>query len=178
MKRLNNPLWGAKEYDSHWTRYNSPGRMFEYEREILNTLTGVFREGEFNRIRIVDIGCGIGRLMVLLYHHGFTSIKGIDISPIAIERMNKTYPELDGEVGDATRIDFREYDLAIITEVIEHLEDDLCLKLPEQWIGSVPNGDTIAKSHMRSYEPEDIKKRFNADIFYIGKWIIFGKINK
>jgi len=172
MKELENLVWTREQYNIHWRGYNSPRRVFEYEQKILSLLP---RDKE---IKIVDIGCGIGRLMNQIWHKGYKNIEGIDISDVAITVLNKRYPYLKGKVADATKIDFSSYDLAIVTEVIEHLEDDLCLKLPKNWIASVPNGDTIAKSHVRSYLPEDIKSRFNAEVFFAGKWIIFGNLEK
>lgn len=167
---MENPVWGAKEYDQHWETYNSPGRQFEYEREILKFLP-LDKE-----IKIIDIGCGIGRLMHQIYIRGYENIEGVDISPSAIGRLRETYPDLKAHVGDARETDFSSYDLAIVTEVLEHLEDDLCIRLPKRWVASVPNGETIARSHVRSYLPQDIRGRFDASIFYVGKWIIFGRL--
>jgi len=85
--------------------------------------------------RVIDIGCGEGHLLRLLVkEHQFTSIVGVDVSHVALERAsNKLKLESAGDYvrervqlfqGSLTYRDerFAGYDAACIIEVIEHLD--------------------------------------------------------
>ena len=45
--------------------------------------------------RILDVGCGYGRILNELYQAGFKKICGIDFSQKMIEKAKRLYPELD-----------------------------------------------------------------------------------
>ena len=44
--------------------------------------------------RIVDYGCGYGRVTGLLREHGFTAVEGVDPSPGLLARARRTHPGL------------------------------------------------------------------------------------
>ena len=44
--------------------------------------------------RIIDYGCGYGRLTGLAQHQGFTNIEGVDTSASLIERARQNHPDL------------------------------------------------------------------------------------
>ncbi|OKJ13998.1 class I SAM-dependent methyltransferase [Kitasatospora sp. CB01950] len=44
--------------------------------------------------RILDYGCGYGRVMAELSEHGFRDVSGVDPSPALIERGRQLWPEL------------------------------------------------------------------------------------
>ncbi|MFI0961465.1 class I SAM-dependent methyltransferase [Streptomyces sp. NPDC021080] len=44
--------------------------------------------------RILDYGCGYGRVMAELSDHGFSDVSGVDLSPTLIERGRRLSPDL------------------------------------------------------------------------------------
>ncbi len=55
----------------------------------------VFKTAVTEDARILDVGCGYGRVMNQLYQEGFKKICGIDFSVKMIERGKNLYPHLD-----------------------------------------------------------------------------------
>lgn len=45
--------------------------------------------------RVLDYGCGYGRVMAELSEHGFRDVSGVDLSPALIERGRQLRPDLD-----------------------------------------------------------------------------------
>jgi len=81
---------------------------------------------------IIDLGCGDGRLLYALHIsgllHNAKRVVGVDISKERIERMKKILPFAEAVVADVT--DLKEiadsaFDIAISTQVIEHVSDDV-----------------------------------------------------
>src|SRR5439155_10422771 len=76
------------------------------------------------RARILDAGCGSGRNMVELAHHG--TVTGVELSrtSVALARERDA-----GEVVECSILEMPfgvgSFDLAVSLDVIEHLEDDL-----------------------------------------------------
>jgi SAM-dependent methyltransferase len=103
--------------------------------------------------RIADFGCGTGQLTELLTSLKCNVVLAVDFSE---EGIRKTKERFKGkaEVGDLRNPEtFRlvDYDIAIFSEVLEHLADDL-------WVlGNIPPGKRIvigiprfdAGSHLR-----------------------------
>lgn len=75
--------------------------------------------------RVLDVGCGPGDLHPYL---GDVDYVGIDISPSYIASAETRFggPKAEFRVGDATAIpdDLRDFDVAIATGVMHHLDDD------------------------------------------------------
>jgi SAM-dependent methyltransferase len=74
--------------------------------------------------RILDAGCGSGRNMVDLAHHG--TVTGVELSSasVALARERNAGEVLEGSVMDMP-FDEATFDLAVSLDVIEHLEDDI-----------------------------------------------------
>jgi SAM-dependent methyltransferase len=127
--------------------------MFESEVLIRRTkfmTRQMARHSEFNKLTVLDIGCGVGTIPYYLGSLGYT-VTGIDLDPISIAdcRKNNKFPNVDFRVGNAETLDLEpKYDVVIATEIIEHmLHPELALKtiernLKDEGIGivSVPNG--------------------------------------
>jgi len=74
--------------------------------------------------RILDAGCGSGRNMVELAHHG--AVTGVELSEtsVVLARQRNVGEVLEGSVMDMP-FDDAAFDLAVSLDVIEHLQDDV-----------------------------------------------------
>ena len=81
---------------------------------------------DLNRdVRILDVGCSGGPQMKSFIEMGYTNIYGLDISERAIDLCNKRGLN-NVFVMDAEKTDFKddEFDLLVVSDVLEHLEND------------------------------------------------------
>jgi 2-polyprenyl-3-methyl-5-hydroxy-6-metoxy-1,4-benzoquinol methylase len=92
------------------------------------------RKRVVNRLDIIDLGSGDGRLLFALHRKGLLreadEIVGVDLSPKRIERLVRELPFVKGLISDASRI--RElpgtrFDFAICSQLIEHIPNDRAL---------------------------------------------------
>jgi SAM-dependent methyltransferase len=82
--------------------------------------------------RVLDIGCGPGRLAALLLEQGVERYVGVDFSPVAVAMAGRNVPDprarfLVGDARDPAIYRDTEYDALICTEVLEHVEADLAI---------------------------------------------------
>lgn len=112
-----------------------------------------------HRTTILEIGCGTGQLAQLLFDRGIQQYLGFDFSEFAVGLARKRVPEADVQVADARTtplVDQTTYDVALCTEVLEHLDDDLALlrriRGGARVLATVPNFDSI--SHLRFFMTE------------------------
>jgi len=61
----------------------------------------------FNKIKVLDLGCGGGRTTKVLYDMGF-DVTAVDISQNLIKELKHMYPQIDAKVGDAKNLDFKD----------------------------------------------------------------------
>jgi ubiquinone/menaquinone biosynthesis C-methylase UbiE len=86
----------------------------------------------FNKpFSIVDLGCGDGRFIYSLYKRGLLNkakrVVGVDISKERIDRLKEICPFTEGLVADVTNLKElknNSFDIAISSQVIEHVSDD------------------------------------------------------
>ena len=70
-----------------------------------------------------DMGCAEGDgTAALSYLFPLSTVTGIDISPVAVERAKVRWPHLDFRVGDITKPDFERASIIFTSHTIEHLE--------------------------------------------------------
>jgi SAM-dependent methyltransferase len=100
--------------DRHW--------WYQGRRRVLER--AIARLGLPPRARILDAGCGSGRNMVELAHHGV--VTGVELSSTSVQlaRERGAGEVLEGSVMDMP-FDDASFDLCLSLDVIEHLEDDL-----------------------------------------------------
>jgi SAM-dependent methyltransferase len=75
---------------------------------------------------ILDVGCGEGYALSALREHAIACpMTGIDLSPDAIEHAKLRLPQAEFRVQNALELaeSGRTYDLVMMTEVLEHIED-------------------------------------------------------
>ncbi len=70
--------------------------------------------------RILEVGCGYGRILNELYNHDFRNLTGIDYSQGMIDRGLKSYPYLNLIKTDGENIPFHdnEFDAVILISVL------------------------------------------------------------
>lgn len=98
-------------------------------------------------VRIVDIGCGTGRLAEALKRAGYTNYVGFDFASKRVEEARKYLPTHDFRVLDMFSPEaealIKDADVLTITEVLEHIENDIGLlksiPIDKTIIFSVPN---------------------------------------
>jgi SAM-dependent methyltransferase len=74
------------------------------------------------KARILEAGCGSGRVVKYLHDLGFENVKGIEIVPETVSWTNANFPELDIVAGDILSMPFERhsFDAVISFGVVEH----------------------------------------------------------
>lgn len=92
---------------------------------------------------VLDIGTSTGTNLRMLRDLGMSNVRGLDFSPEAIRfcRMKGLGEVTLGEIG-AMPFPDASFDLAVVTDVIEHVDDDRGA-LAEVWRVLRPNGKAI-----------------------------------
>ncbi|MBD3231340.1 methyltransferase domain-containing protein [Candidatus Dependentiae bacterium] len=73
-------------------------------------------------LKILEAGCGLGRVVKYLYDLGFKNIYGIEINKAAVDFLNKSYPELNVINGNILNMTYQKesFDIVLSYGVIEH----------------------------------------------------------
>jgi len=96
-----------------------------------------------NNLRILDSGCGGGHIMNNFFKMGFENIWGFDIAESGINVARSNFPELGDRLAIHSVYDknlpnslaFKEYDLVLSIEVIEHLySPETYIKNIREWL--------------------------------------------
>lgn len=140
-----------KEYFKHYANSNN----YETWKKVTSWIT------EIPDCKIIEIGCGPGQLANMLFDNGIIDYHGIDFSKVAINIAKTKNPNFahcfDVEDAFKSEIFHLDYNVVIILEVLEHIEDDIILlkriKGPTRVIFSVPNFDSQA--HVRWFTDKD-----------------------
>jgi len=118
--------------------------------------------------RIIDYGCGVGQFAQLCVYLGKNYVYGCDFSQVAIEAARERNPSLAfalrvKDLREKSSFSFVYYDVAVLLEVLEHVDFDLDIIsniLPgKRVIFSVPN--YLCGSHVRCFsEPTEVHSRY------------------
>ncbi|MGZ7118953.1 MAG: class I SAM-dependent methyltransferase [Methanobacterium sp.] len=70
--------------------------------------------------KILDLGCGYGRILNELYNHGFDDLTGVDYSEGMINRGLRIYPNLNLKKNDGENLPFQddEFDVVLLIGVL------------------------------------------------------------
>jgi len=118
--------------------------------------------------KVIDLGCGTGQLAQTMLEMGKNFVLGIDFSPVAIDYAKQLLSKQDFVIADLydpnTYYNLPDYDCVVMSEVMEHLENDLKvleLIIPEtHLIFTVPS--YITDSHLRAFRSVDhIHERYD-----------------
>jgi SAM-dependent methyltransferase len=117
--------------------------------------------------RILDIGCGLG-VYVRKFREFSDCVCGIDIDPKRLREGAKTTPGLMLAVGEHLPYRDGTFDVIVLNEVIEHVNDDRAT-IAEALRILVPGGRIVIYAPNRLYP-------FETHGIYVGKRFIFGNI--
>jgi 2-polyprenyl-3-methyl-5-hydroxy-6-metoxy-1,4-benzoquinol methylase len=115
-----------------WDQSNNNDKYYHYSRIKINNLIKDISK-KFNKINILEIGCGNGFTTNEIYNitDKEASIYGCDISTKAIKNASKNYPKINFFYTDITEIDFnkieKKYDLIIISNLLWYIMEKLKL---------------------------------------------------
>jgi 2-polyprenyl-3-methyl-5-hydroxy-6-metoxy-1,4-benzoquinol methylase len=116
--------------------------------------------------KVIDIGCGVGWFTDMCYFNISRDIKGIDFSKLAILfHANRMYPAIDFEIADIYEYDYTGCEVAILMEVLEHIDKDIELisRLPSGCIvyATVPfEKERMDMTHVREYSINSTMERY------------------
>lgn len=82
------------------------------------------------KMRILDYGCGYGRICQQFRENGYTNILGVDISPAMIEKGKRLFPSLRLMVLDEKKLwaESECFDLVLLFSVLTCIPEDEALK--------------------------------------------------
>jgi trans-aconitate methyltransferase len=156
---------GPEYYDNNVTRVNLPleespwGELYQMAASLLPPPEDCST--------VVDLGCGTGRFAKLLCDRGYTKYWGIDFSEVRIREARRYVPDFEFSVANVfdewVQEKLRKFNLFILLEVLEHVNDDLKLlsTLPSdsRVVFSVPNYDSAG--HVRFFRiSDDVTRRY------------------
>ena len=77
--------------------------------------------------RVLEAGCGLGRVVKYLYDRGYKNVHGIEINSEAVTFVNKRFPELRVIQGDILEMPYEaeSFDFILSFGVVEHFSDGL-----------------------------------------------------
>ncbi len=122
------------------------------------------------QMRILEIGCNVGRNLNFLFEKGYKNLSGIEISENAIEQMQIVFPSMfnqikvfNSSVEDIIKSpELDKFDLIFTMAVMEHIHSDSnwifaeLAKLSEKYIITIEDEKSISWKHF----PRNYKKVF------------------
>jgi len=107
-------------YDRRWA---ATGDLNPLERERAAVILALLQRTGLSRPRILDLGCGRGRLTAIVAELGPAT--GIDLSGEAIAAARAQWPSIEWIAGDVFSVGLpaAAFDAVVSQEVIEHVED-------------------------------------------------------
>lgn len=117
-------------YDRYWQGLQ-PLSSYKVMRAkwIMDVLLQLRKQFAKQEVRLLDLGCGDGRLVPLWQSLTGADAHGLDLSPAAMDAAQKSYPGIHYIQGDATKTTYQDsyFDLVICQEVLEHIEQQTLL---------------------------------------------------
>jgi len=109
-------------WDNQWENLISEKYFQKCIKGDLDELSPYIQKYMSKEDRIIEAGCGLGRIVVSLLHQGFKSIEGIDYGEKTINQVKQIFPDLPIKVGNVLKIDKPDnyYHGYISLGVVEH----------------------------------------------------------
>ncbi|MBC8388619.1 MAG: class I SAM-dependent methyltransferase [Actinobacteria bacterium] len=106
--------WNHEEFDSLLRTCNS-------DDGVVTTLNFLKNK----KVKILEAGCGLGRVVKHLYNLGYKKVSGIEIDKASVKLLNSEFPELDIISGDITNLPYKKnsFDVVLSYGVIEHFPE-------------------------------------------------------
>lgn len=171
LQRKRLPNIGAEWYDGI---YGSLKRNYvcHYTQSSYYFIWTVIADRVHGAGAIFDVGCGTGQLAHLLHDRHIESNRarfaylGFDFSNQAITIARERLPEVSFQVDDALTTNLfgdAEYDTVIMTEVLEHIGEDIqvlsSVRPGARVLATVPN--FLTTSHVRRFvSAEEVNERY------------------
>ena len=173
--------FAKKEPHDYWKKPfdvpNQPETYLKWTKRSEYLLKKFNELGVKKDIKILEIGCNVGRNLNYLFEHGYKNLTGIEINEHAVELMKENYPEMyknsDIRVGEVEKeLDkLGEFDLIFTMAVFMHIpysSDFIFDKISKKAKFIL----TIEDEHMNnswSHYPRDYKLIFENKGFKQGK---------
>jgi Methylase involved in ubiquinone/menaquinone biosynthesis len=117
-----NEKYSIKKYDSIANTYDTSleGKYTEIFKQKMLELCDV-KEGD----KVLDVGCGNGKLIDKISHKAKIKAYGIDISPNMIKECKSQYPDIEFAVTSGEKLPFDDgsFDIVTICCVLHHLHN-------------------------------------------------------
>ena len=116
----------------------------------------------------IDIGCGVGWFTDMYYFNVSRDITGIDFSEKAILcHARRMYPSITFGIENIYEYDYNKYQVALLTEVLEHVEKDIELlsRLPQgcKVYATIPfESERRDITHVREYTLKGTHDRYGS----------------
>jgi 2-polyprenyl-3-methyl-5-hydroxy-6-metoxy-1,4-benzoquinol methylase len=158
------------DYEEIWkTRWGDVQNYGPFHRHLRRLIKKMIRPLKFQSI--LDIGCGQGSLLAELrleFPHIKTS--GVDVSASAVELARRRVPGGDFQVLDiATASLSVKYDLAVCSEVLEHVPDD---------VTAIQNLRKMTKEYLLVSTPQGQMRDFEKQIGHVRNYARGELVNK
>lgn len=117
--------------------------------------------------RILDVGCGLGMYVAHLREYS-DQVHGVDIDPARVAEASRTLPNISVSPAETLPFETESFDLVLLNEVIEHVDDDAATIRESCRILQVGG-------HIAIYAPNRLYP-FETHGAYVGGRYVFGNI--
>lgn len=110
------------KFDEMYSKFQDPW-MQKTQPNKYSRMAGILHIKNFNIQSVLECGCGLGYYANWIKHETGIVPKSVDVSPVAIEKAKKLFPELDFEVSDITQDlhKYKELDCILFAEIVWYI---------------------------------------------------------
>ncbi len=121
MNTFTNKEIKKESYFSNRNVFDEVSASYKFPRYLLP-----YFQNKDKSLNVLDIGCGLGQMLLNLKNRGFNNLRGIDINNESISacRSKGLYVEKIEDIRDYARKSNLKFDRIIMSHVLEHLEKD------------------------------------------------------